>query len=383
MSTSTPTSGRAIVTRGPYKEGKWTLEDVTIRPLQKDEVLVHIWASGICHTDIHFGDDAKDIGGYPRVMGHEGAGRILALGPGVENYAIDDPVVLSFSYCGTCPLCVAGRPSHCTHYDTLNFHGTLTFSSPTSDSSPSSPSILGTFFGQSSFASHTIAHVSSLIPATPFLRFPTDLFQLAPFGCALQTGAGSIVNAAATTPSDTVAVLGLGAVGLAALMTAKRIGCPTIIAIDRLPTRLTLAQELGATHAFNTTELGDGLADAVREVTQGVGPSVVLDTTGYLPLIEAGIGFTRPAGTYVQVGTTNPKVELKLGVFEFMASGKRIVGAIEGECVPAEFVPRLVGWCREGGFPIEKLITPYKVEDFGRAVEDMLAGKVVKPVLMW
>ncbi|EKG12384.1 hypothetical protein MPH_10501 [Macrophomina phaseolina MS6] len=385
---TTPITSRALVSRGPFSEGKWSLEPVTLRPLQPSEVVVEIVASGICHTDLHCGDTPADQGVpavyYPRVLGHEGSGYVLRTGPAVTTCAPGDPV-LSFSHCGTCHVCKTGPPSHCMSFFDINFMGDPVFHSPSSSSSPSSPpTIGGRFFGQSSFAQHTIVSDKCVVNVKGMGLERDDLKLLAPLGCGLQTGSGTVVNVARAGPGDCVAVVGMGGVGLAAVMAAKNQGCKAIIGIDRVEARLELARALGATHVINSASLSTPeLVAAVRSASEGLGATVSIDTSAHPPLVAAQIEFTRYMGRVIQVGTGMPDANLSIHMQSFMVSGKQYFGAVQGHSRTKEYIPQMIKWWREGIFPVEKLVKFFDVSDFESAVKVMGNGSVVKPIIVW
>ncbi|KIW04957.1 uncharacterized protein PV09_04120 [Verruconis gallopava] len=374
---------RAIVCRGRHDQNGWKIEEVQLRELKDDELLVRIVASGICHTDLMFGDRPDDIGGWPRVMGHEGSGYVQKTGAKVTVARVGDPVLLSFAACRSCKMCVDGHASHCADATRINFCGSKVFSSASSISSQ--PDILGLFFGQSSFSNLSIVNESSVVNVASLVKSEDELRLFSPLGCGIQTGSGTIVNVANATPSDTVAIMGAGGVGLAAVMGAKIARCSTIIIIDRVQQRLELAKELGATHAIHTGSMKDldELVKQVRELTGGYGTTITMDATGVVPLICKGIEFTARRGQYIQVGSTGPDAVIKLPIQEFMTSGKRIMGAVEGQVTPQEYVPKMISWYRAGEFPFNKLVTLYRAEDFMDALGSMKSGEVIKPIIAW
>ncbi|KAK0960251.1 hypothetical protein LTS01_020980 [Friedmanniomyces endolithicus] len=194
----------------------------------------------------------------------------------------------------------------------------------------------------------------------------------------LDLGSGTVINAAKAKPDDVILILGLGGVGLSAIMGAKVQGqatpvcCRTIIGVDRIESRLKLASELGATHTIDGSKLGDKtLVEAIREVADGIGPTIAIDTTGAPPLIKAGIEAIRNKGRYIQVGSAPFDFQCEFNMFTFMVAGKSVQGAIEGEAYPAEFVPQMIKWYREGRFPIDKLIKFMPAEDFEQALKEM------------
>ncbi|KAI1856847.1 uncharacterized protein JN550_013649 [Neoarthrinium moseri] len=382
------TPSKAIVSRGPFSEGKWAIEPVTLRELKEDEVLVEIIASGICHTDLHCGNTPDDKGVpavfYPRVLGHEGSGYVKAAGSAVTSVQEGDAVLLSFSYCGECHVCQTGPPSHCTKFFEINFMGEPVFS-PASGASESTPTIGGRFFGQSSFGGHTIVSSKCVVNVSSLALSREELRLLAPLGCGLQTGAGTVINVAKAGPEDSIAIIGLGGVGLAAVMAAKNAGCKRIIGLDRLSSRLETARELGATDVVDTSDKStEELVSAVKEASDGgLGATIVIDTSAHPPLVSAAVQFTRYLAQIIQVGTGMPEAYLNLHMQSFMVSGKKYYGAVQGHSRTSQYIPELIRWWREGKFPVEKLVKFFDFEDFAGAIRGMGDGSVVKPVLVW
>jgi len=178
--------------------------------------------------------------------------------------------------------------------------------------------------------------------------------------------------------------MGLGGVGLSAVMGAKIQNCRTIIGLDRVESRLKLAKELGATHVIDGSKLGDkSLVEAIRELSDRIGPSICVDTTGVPALTKAGIECIRRRGKFVQVGSSPFDFDLDVNMFSFMVSGKQIIGAVEGHAYPPEYVPKMVQWYREGRFPIDRLMKLVPADDFEKALQEMHSGETIKPILMW
>ena len=275
-------------------------------------------------------------------------------------------------------------PSYCTSFNQLNFLGSKNFGLASSGASTKDPSIFGSFFGQSSFASLTIASQGSVVNAKGLFQNRQELALFAPLGCGIQTGAGTIVNVAQAGPKDAVVILGLGGVGLSALMAAKLLGCRKIIGVDKVSKRLDLAKELGATDVINGAELGgSSLVEKVREVTENLGATITMDTTGVPALTMQGIEVTRNHGKIIQVGTNPLDAKADFPMFLFMVSGKQFIGAIEGGATPNKFIPRLIKWYHEGRFPLDKLIKTFKAEEWREAINEMSSGETVKPILLW
>ncbi|KAJ0423303.1 chaperonin 10-like protein [Aspergillus carlsbadensis] len=390
------TQPRALVSYAPHSSGGWKLHPVTLRPLREKELLVDIVASGICQTDLHFAGAESGFGvHYPRVMGHEGAGYVRQIGPGVAAAKVGDPVIMSFSACKSCEPCARGHPAHCFNFNAINFEvvpENFVFRVPISESQStqaqkdsSAPDIYGKFFGQSSFASVSIVQEDSIVNVSGLVSSREDLALLSPLGCGIQTGSGAIINAASASSKDRVVVIGLGGVGLSAVMGAKIAGCAQIIGIDRHESRLELAKELGATHVVRVDPGADlsAVTDAVKAVTGGLGANITLDTTGVPALIAEGVKMTAFKGKVLQVGSAPETATLAIPIHEFMFSGKQFIGVVEGDVVPTEYIPKLIAWAKEGKLPLEKIVRFYQAEDFGVAIRDMQGGQTVKPVILW
>ncbi|MGV9796466.1 NAD(P)-dependent alcohol dehydrogenase [Mycobacterium sp. NPDC003449] len=342
------------------------LADVQIREPVGAEVLVEIDAVGICHTDLSVAARFRKL---PMVFGHEGAGRIVAVGP-QSRRRIGDQVVLTFASCGRCADCGAGRPAYCEHATDLNMRG----GRPDESSAlrlAGNPIAAG-FFGQSSFATHAIADDRNAV----VLPEPIDPALAAPLGCSVQTGVGAVLTVLRPRPQDPVVVFGAGAVGLSAVMGARIAGCRSIVAVDPIAQRRTLATELGATATVDPAA-GD-VAAAVMELTGGVGAAV--DTTARPEVIATATGVLRARGTLALVGLGALTAELPVALI--MGRGLTVRGVVEGDSEPHTFIPRLVGLHRSGELPLDRLITAYPFGDFGQAWSAAKSGEVVKPVLV-
>ncbi|KAF2156623.1 NAD(P)-binding protein, partial [Myriangium duriaei CBS 260.36] len=339
-------------------------------------------SSGICHTDVFIGSAPSTagypMGNYPKVYGHEGSAIVKHIGSAVKSVKPGDSVLLSYTSCGSCGSCNASQNSYCGSFFDLNFGGHHTFVD--ADGKP----VYGSFFGQSSFASYSVVRESSIVNVTSLVSNEEDLALFAPLGCGIQTGAGTVINAARPTKSDIVLVTGLGGVGLSAIMGAAISGARMIVGVDRVDSRLELAQDLGATHVINSNRLeGKTLVEAIQELCDGDGPHYIIETTGAPPIITASLDAVRRRGTVIQVGSAPPDFQLPIQPMTFMATGKTYRGAIEGEADPRDFVPKMIGWYREGRFPLDKLVKFMKAEDFQKGLKEMHDGTTIKPVLLW
>lgn len=347
----------------------FSIEECELEGPRAHEVLVRVEACGICHTDL----SAKDHGygtPLPAVLGHEGVGRVLALGEGVTHVGIGDRVLMSFGACGRCPSCSDGMPPYCRHALDFNLFGRrLDGSSPISQEGRP---ITGHFFGQSAFASHAVAAATNLVRLSEDLPGPS----VAALACGVQTGVGAVMNVLQIGSRDAIGIFGCGTVGLAAVMAAKIVGYERIVAVDLRPARLELAHTLGATELVDN-RAGD-LAGALRER----GPLAhAFDTTGQVAVIEAAYASLRPRGRLVLAGVSPRGSTLSLDPNRLMSSGRSITGTVEGNADPRTFIPRMIDWYRRGKLPLAALVTPYPFEKINDAAEDMRAGRVVKPVL--
>ncbi|KAH5617463.1 hypothetical protein HBI23_256370 [Parastagonospora nodorum] len=202
-------------------------------------------------------------------------------------------------------------------------------------------------------------------------------------GCGFQTGAAAITELANIGEHDAIAIFGLGAVGLAAVMAAKIRGAKTIIGVDRVQSRLALARELGATAIIDTSSLSSiavDLQNAIREIVPQ-GTNTNFDTTGVIPIIDAGVKSLHPKGQMVLIGIVDGHMDIDLG--KIMAAGTAIRGCIEGNAKPSKFIPQMIEWYRQGKFPIEKLVKFYSSGDFEDALSDAHTGATLKPILLW
>ncbi|KAJ5813759.1 alcohol dehydrogenase [Penicillium pulvis] len=376
------TSTTAIVSHEPKElmKWEWSLEEVTLTAPGDDEILIEMYASGICHTDILLSSVPAGTLGvqYPKVVGHEGAGIARAVGKNVQSVSVGDPVLLSFSSCSACIQCQESHPAYCDTFAYRNYVG-----HDKSMSMDPEKKIWSQFFGQSSFAKHSIVNKSSVVNAKDLINDLDELKLFAPLGCGFQTGMGVIQNITMAMPNDTVLVTGLGAVGMGSVLTAGIVECKTIIAVDRVKSRLDLAKQLGATYTIDTSEVGfTTLDEAVRKFVS-TGVSIAIDTTGVPTIIEQCVQATRARGKMVIVGSPPMGWELKVRAGQHLNSGRAIMGCVLGDCNAQIAIPQLIKWYREGKFPLEPFIRYFDATDYDIAVHKLESGEVIKPVLVW
>lgn len=353
------------------KGGPFQVETLTLDEPRPDEVLVRIVATGMCHTDMVARDQLYAVP-LPVVLGHEGAGVVERVGSNVKKIAAGDRVVLTYMWCGHCTSCLRGDLTYCANLYPLNFGGAREDGSTATHDKQGS--IHDHFFGQSSFGTFALAHERNAIkvPAAA----PLEL--LGPLGCGIQTGAGAVMNALKVRPGSSFAAFGGGAVGLSAVMAARIAGATTIVAADVVPTRLTLAKELGATHVVNSRETDP--VEAVRKITGG-GADFTLESSGRAAVLRQAIDALAIRGTCGIVGAPALGTEASFDVNGVMTTGKRIIGIIEGDSVPALFIPSLVELYAQGRFPFDRLVKFYSLDQINQAAEDSEKGVTIKPVV--
>lgn len=364
---------KAAVLHAP--QGALAIETLSLEEPRDDEIRVRLVATGVCHTDISMLGRPFPVQ-QPIVLGHEGAGIVEAVGRGVTKVKPGDRVVMSYNSCGHCPSCHAHAPSYCHDFAGTNFVG-LRSDGSAALSLEGSP-VRHNFFGQSSFASHCLCTERNVVKVPDSV--PDQMFELlGPLGCGIQTGAGAVINVLKPQMGQSLVVFGAGAVGLAAIMAAKAIGVATLIAVDKVPQRLALAQELGATHTLDASQVGDVPAQVKRLTRQGCDFS--LDTTGVAAVTRQALDALGPRGVCGFVGGAPVGTELAVDVRDMMIQGKTLRGIVEGDANPDVFIPAMIDMQACGRFPFEKLVRMYPFEQINEAIADSKSGRTVKPVL--
>jgi aryl-alcohol dehydrogenase len=337
------------------------------------EVLVRVVASGVCHTD------ALAIEGdmpfpAPGVLGHEGAGIVAAVGPGVTSVAEGDQVVIGWPWCGSCRNCLEGQPRYCLQLGALVIAGCRADGS-TALRRPDGSALHSHFFGQSSFAGYSVCAASALVPVPADTPVPL----LGPLACGIGTGAGAVLNALRPHPGSSVVVYGAGAVGLSAVMAARLTGATTIIAVDRVASRLALARELGATETIDVSAPGTDPVAAVQEIC-GAPADFSLECTGVMDVVRQAADSVGMRGTVCLIGGAPAGAAFTLDHMSTLW-GKRVIGTLGGEGRSVSLIGALIELNRQGRFAYDKLITEFPLEQVNDAMEASRAGDVIKPVL--
>lgn len=268
-------------------------------------------------------------GGFPAVLGHEGAGVIRQVGRSVQNKSLKegDQVFLSFRTCQACEPCAAGMKGACVHTTDYNFiRSRLDTAQASPISLPDGKAVHGQFFGQSSLSKMAVVSERSVVKCEKGVGLE-QMGPLAPMGCGYLTGAGTVLNVLKPDARSSIVILGMGAVGIAALMAAKALGVERVLAVDLVEEKLDLARELGVSDAVNSLKQPD-LANAVREVFPN-GADFILDTTGVAKVLQAALRALAHGGTFTLVGAMPPDTELKVNSLDFLTGCKKIIGVIE------------------------------------------------------
>jgi aryl-alcohol dehydrogenase len=349
----------------------FALREVELDGPRANEVIVRIHACGVCHTD-KAARDQQLPAPLPIVLGHEAAGVIERVGSAVSKVAVGDRVLLIFGSCGECANCLVGKTMHCYDGPSYNFLGTRLDGS-TAISCDGEP-IHSHFIGQSSFATRAVVSVRSVMKIADDVPFEL----VAPFGCCVITGAGTVLNALQAEAGSSIAIFGVGGVGMSALLAARVGGCATIVAVDVNPARLALARELGATHVIDARS--EDAVDAIRRITTR-GVNYAMDCTGVPGILRQAVEATAPLGTTAAVGSPPMGSEVSLDIIGLIISGRRLIGVADGWSVPEVFVPRLLELWRQGRFPIERILTDFPFDQINDAVDAASRGDVIKPVL--
>ncbi len=348
--------------------------ELDLAPPGRGEVLVRIAAAGLCHSDLSVIDGSRPRP-VPMALGHEAAGVVEALGEGVTDLAVGDHVVLVFvPSCGRCSPCAAGRPALCEPGAKANGAGTL-LSGERRLAFRAEP--VNHHLGVSAFAEHAVVARESCVKIDPEL--PLELAAL--FGCAVLTGVGAVINTAKVEPGASVAVVGLGGVGLSAVIGAKLAGARQIVAVDLSDDKLAFARELGASDTVNA-----GAPDAVQAVRtlSGGGVEVAFDMAGAVPALELAYAVTARGGTTVTAGLPHPDKRMALAPVTLVAEERTLKGSYIGSAVPLRDVPRLIALFKAGKLPVDALLTHrLRLDDINEGFDRLREGIGVRQVVIF
>jgi len=329
------------------------------------EALIDVQACGVCHTDLHLRDGGFGDG-FPFLLGHEAAGTVAAVGPDVTEVAPGDFVVLHWrTVCGRCRSCRRGRPWHC--FNTRNASQSMTLADGTR---------LTAALGVGAFAEKTLVGASQCTKVDP----ATDPAVAGLLGCGVMTGIGAAINTAAVSRTDSVAVIGCGGVGNAAIVGARLAGAHTIIGVDVDPRKLDWATEFGATHVVNARDSDP--VKAIRALTRGHGADVVIEAVGLPETVKQAFYARDHAGTVVLVGVPTPDMMLELPLVDVFTRGGAITVSWYGDCLPTRDLPMLTDLYLQGRLPLDKFVSEtITLDDVETAFDKMRNGTVLRSVV--
>ena len=361
-----PIKARGAISRAPG--GPVSIEEFSIDDPGQDEVLVRILASGVCHTDLGVKDGVYGSSGYPFLLGHEGAGVIEAVGPGVTKHKVGDHVILAWrAPCGECRFCRTGRPNFCAA--SLNAEKRMR----TEDGL-----LLNPVLGIGTFCTHTVVHADQAVAYDPALPAP----QMSLIGCGVMTGVGAALYAAGVRPGTSVAVFGCGGVGDSVIQGARLGGATKIIAVDIDPQKLEWAKQFGATHTINAKEV-DAVA-AIKELTGGNGVDYSFEAVGSPKTLEQALFCRDLAGTCVFIGVPGPGPTLTLELQKFFDLGGHLCVSWYGDCLPTRDFPLLVDWYRQGQLKLDEVVSRIiALEEVDEAFAAMQRGETLRSVIVF
>ena len=358
----------------PYARSKpLRIAEVDLEPPGPGEVLVRIRAVGLCHSDLSVIDGTRPRP-LPMVIGHEAAGIVESIGPGVTDLTVGTHVVSAFvPSCGHCAPCANNRPALCEPGFVSNSAGTL-FSG--SRRLSENHIALHHHLGVSGFATYAVISRTSLVAIDPTLPFE----EAAIFGCAIITGVGAVANTAKVPAGASVAIVGLGGVGLASLLGARALNAGNIIAIDPDKKKRRLAEELGATHVFDPTE--SNTTQNIKQLLRG-GADYAFEMAGNVAALELAFAVTGRGGTTISAGLAAPDARFPLPQTQLVAEERTLKGSYLGSCVPERDIPLYISWYRSGRLPITKLLDQsLKLEELNEAFDRLASGTALRQIVL-
>lgn len=331
----------------------------------RGEVLVRIEAAGVCHSDLSVvnGDRSRPV---PMLLGHEASGRVVALGSGVSELVVGQRVVMTFlPRCGRCPGCATDGRMPCGPGSASNSAGELLGGGRrlSRDGVP-----VHHHLGVSAFASHAVVDTRSVVAVADDV--PPEVAAV--LGCAVLTGGGALLNAAPPRPGQSIMVVGLGGVGMAALLAAVALGDADVVAVDGVSAKRDRARELGATRVLDPAELA----------SSGTRCDVVVEAAGNVRAFEAALAATAPGGRTVTVGLPHPDARASLSPLQLVAEARTVIGSYLGSAVPSRDIPVFAQWWREGRLPVEALVSSrIGLDDINMAMDELAGGTALRQII--
>jgi Zn-dependent alcohol dehydrogenase len=350
------------------------IETVELAPPGPGELCVRVLAAGLCHSDLSVIDGSR-LRPMPMVLGHEATGEIVELGADVQGFRVGDRVVFCFiPNCGRCEPCASGRPALCELGAAANAAGTLLGGGRRW--LDANGVTLHHLLGVSGFAEYTVVSARSAV------RIDQDLVPeiAALFGCAVMTGVGAVVNTAKVSAGESVAIFGLGGVGLAALLGAHACGANPLIALDVAAHKFELARELGATHCINAAD-ADAI-DQLRELAHG-GVQFAIESVGSERVLAQAYAATRRGGTTVTVGLPSPDRMLSVPALSLVTEERTIKGSYMGSAVPSRDVPRFIALYRAGHLPVDRMLTHrLQLDEINTGFDRLSRAETIRQVVL-
>jgi len=358
----------------PYAQSRpLRIEDLELAGPGEGQVLMQVRAAGLCHSDLSVIDGNRPRS-LPMVLGHEAAGEVMEVGTGVKDLKVGDHVVSAFvPSCGTCDSCAGGRPSLCEPGLAANLSGALLGGTRRLSDSRGP---IHHHLGVSAFAEYATVARNSLVKVDSTLPFD----QAAVFGCAVITGVGAVANTAQMPRGASAAVVGLGGVGLAALLGARHLGAETLVAVDLSDEKLATARSFGATHTFNAAD--PGCADAVREATRG-GVQFAFEMAGSVKAMELAYRITRRGGTTVTAGLPHLQAQMSVPHSNLVLEERTIKGSYVGSCIPGRDIPRYIEWYLAGALPVDRLLSDrIGLDDINTGFDRLASGRTIRQIVL-
>ena len=344
-----------------------TISELDLAPPGDGELLIRIEAAGLCHSDLSVVDGNR-VRPVPMLLGHEAAGRVESVGAGVDDIAVGTRVVMTFlPRCEDCAGCRTDGRMPCVTGSASNNAGTLLGGGARLTREGVE---IKHHLGVSGFATHAVVDRKSVVPVDDDI--PADIAAV--LGCAVLTGGGAVLNAGQPRPGQSVMVIGLGGVGMAAILTAVSVGAGEVIGVDGVPDKLAAARELGASQTFSPAERQE----------RGVKADVVIEAAGNARAFEAAVAATAPGGVTVTVGLPAPDARSSISPLGLVAEARTIIGSYLGSAVPARDIPKYAQMWREGGLPVEKLISSrIGLDEINRGMDELADGNAIRQVIIF
>ncbi|MET0899255.1 MAG: alcohol dehydrogenase catalytic domain-containing protein [Mycobacterium sp.] len=350
----------------PYTDSTpLSIAELELAPPGAGELLVRIEAAGLCHSDLSVVDGNR-VRPVPMLLGHEAAGIVEEIGPDGSDLAVGQRVVMTFlPRCGACAACDTDGLAPCSAGSAANGAGTLMSGAVRlrRDGEP----VLH-HLGVSGFATYAVVDRRSVVPVDADV--PPVVASL--LGCAVLTGGGAVLNAGKPQPGQTVAVVGLGGVGMAAILTALALDDVRVVGVDQLPAKLADARTAGAHEVYTPEQAADA----------GLKAAVVVEAAGHPKALETAIALTAPGGRTVTAGLPSPDARISVSPLGFVAEGRSLIGSYLGSAVPARDIPRFVELWRAGRLPVESLVSStITLDEINHGMDELAAGKAVRQVI--